>query len=833
MKLRKTHRLFAWAVAAFLTFNAATGAFAAGTGSAPGDLGQTEEEAGAKESATVGPGGFSDLTETEAPSYPQLTAEDIVRLDEGDAEILFDDEGRATFIRGRYSPEKVENYEDAVESLNYVATLLGLTNGALFFCVYQGIDYNTGYTFYLFLQRDGDVTVVNAAIKIYVDPEGYTAALSCSFDPQIGVREDSEGKISAKEAEDVVRSTYPDRDLIVYEDATSQSGVMAQGINIHVWSVYTNNPDLGIGHSDQPFLQHFVTYNGEYLMNLPAGTVSSPLMDNDDALERRAKAMFEGYDPDVWEGEVTLHDGSKTRLKIPVARSREDGKYYLMDLDRKMVVADFNEAIYGSGEYILSSSDTNSGWDDRELLAMYNIGRAYDYYADHGLESVDGCGIPLMILSGVCEADGTPVDNAFFYGYEDGFGMFAISDVNDTVESLDIMAHEYTHGVTTSTMGGNSYVNEMGAINEAFSDIMGNLCELTYSINDLSIAAGRTTEPFEITGTSPFGSTEDQDPVIPDWRVGEMCGRTYRDMSNPVRCNQPAFVGDAFYCMPTDRSDCIGNDFGGVHENSSLLGSIAWVMNEHGLTYENQYSLWMTAMNLMTPKSDYDDILQALIFARKTYGFDEEIDTWLTEAFAQRGMLENSHSYSGIWDGMTFAEYHKDRLGSGTQQWGQIPDGPGMTPDLSGKESETQAQMDDLLGNLARQKEEDGSKTSGDEWMAGVVLDEEGRISREGYGRIELECSEKDREYVVGAILVNPSEVSIAAITCYDKDGIISFLAPEGNYWVWLCVKKGAQTVYYPYIKSGVYEEMTPYSVSGQVVLEDGEITTLPVTDII
>ena len=61
-----------------------------------------------------------------------------------------------------------------------MATLLGLTNGALFFCVYAGVDYTTGYTYYLFLQRDGDVTVVNASIKIYVDPDGYTAALTLS-----------------------------------------------------------------------------------------------------------------------------------------------------------------------------------------------------------------------------------------------------------------------------------------------------------------------------------------------------------------------------------------------------------------------------------------------------------------------------------------------------------------------------------------------------------------------------------------------------------------------------------------------------------------------------
>jgi hypothetical protein len=226
-----------------------------------------------------------------------------------------------------------------------------------------------------------------------------------------------------------------------------------------------------------------------------------------------------------------------------------------------MLVADYKEATYGSGEYVISSSDTNSGWKDKELLAMYNIGRVYDYYADHGLYSVDGSGIPIAILSGVCEADGTPVDNAYFNGFRDGFGLFAISDINDSVECLDIMGHEFTHGITSYSMGGSSYVNELGAINEAFSDIMGNLCELTYAINDLSISRGTTTGQFEITGTSEYGSSDDPDPAYPDWRIGEMGGRIYRDMSDPVAYRQPAFVRDAYYCLPTGHSNVVGNDY--------------------------------------------------------------------------------------------------------------------------------------------------------------------------------------------------------------------------------------------------------------------------------
>ncbi len=821
-----------------------------------------------------------DMMAMTEKTYPQLTAEDIVRLDGGDAEILYDDAGRATFIRGRYSPEKVTNPEEAAESLNYVSGLLGLTKGALLFCVYQGIDYTTGYTFYLFLQRDGDVSVLNASVKIYVDPDGYTAALSCSFNPATGIREETPGSISAEEAEQIVRDSFPDQNLTVYPGRTVRTGIMEEEKLQHVWAVFSDNPAVHSGNSDLPYLQHFVSYNGQYVMNLPCGTLETPLLQKDDALERKAKAMFEGYDSTAWTGDVTLHDGSTVSLTVPVARSREDGRYYLMDLDRMILVADYKEAVYGSGEYRISSSDTNSGWKDKELIALYNIARVYDYFNDHGYPSVDGCGIPLAILSGVCDQTGAAIDNAYFNGYWNGFGNFAISDINDTVECLDVMAHEFTHGITSYSMGGSSYVNDLGAINEAYSDIMGNLCELTYALNDLSISRGRTTGQFEITGTSPYGSTDDPNPKFPDWRIGEMGGRTYRDMSNPVRFLQPAFVEDAYYCEPASHSNNLGNDYGGVHENSSLLGSIAWEMNTHGLNYEKQYSLWMTAMNMMTPKSDYDDILQALIFARKTYGMEPEIDTWLSEAFAKRGMLEHSRSFSKTWDGMTFRQYHADTLkvlepqqpdSSGTSDGldsfltGGTGQGrtPGSEPETSGSADspdsslsvpEGDAVSDSMAGIIEIPVSGNATGITGEnvtdavtgsvsspslegkaeKWLEGVGLDQEGRIAREGFGRIDFDIAPEDRDLLVGVNVLEAYTGYVIAVNCPDEEGHVSFLLPEGIYWLVLGVGRGGpnQIEFWPYTQGGSYRPQDYLTVFGEVEVKAGQKMELPLADV-
>lgn len=858
-------KIMALFLAALLCGSAAGRTMAENIGGILGTLVQTEEQTGQSSDPKLTQEEQTGRSfdpqpaaeeQTEPPSYPQLTAEDIVRLDGGDAELLYDEEGRVTFIRGRYSPEKVENYEDAVESLNYVATLLGLTKGALFFCVYAGIDRTTGYTYYLFLQRDGDVTVVNASIKIYVDPEGYTAALSCSFQPSTGIREETAGRISREEAQQIVISQYPDLNLRVYEEATTQAGIMEDERNIHVWSVFTNHPEMASGDSDLPYLQHFVSYRGEYLMNLPCSTISQPLLQKDDALERKAKAMFDGYEPQTWTGRVTLHDQSQAEITVPVARSLSDGRYYLMDLERKMLVADYQEATYGSGEYVISSSDTNSGWKDKELLAMYNIGRVYDYYADHGLYSVDGSGIPIAILSGVCEADGTPIDNAYFNGFRDGFGLFAISDVNDSVECLDIMGHEFTHGITSYSMGGSSYVNALGAINEAFSDIMGNLCELTYAINDLSISRGTTTGQFEITGTSEYGSSDDPDPAYPDWRIGEMGGRIYRDMSDPVAYRQPAFVNDAYYCLPTGHSNAAGNDYGGVHINSSLLGSIAWEMNERGLDYEKQYSLWMTAMNMMTPKSDYDDICQAMIFARKTYGWEEKADAWIEEAFAKRGLLEDARSQSGKWDGTTFEEYNREALMGSTVAAGETAGALEAMAEVPEEITGIAGEIDVAAGEIEGATKENGTAAEMDagisegisgfiegitgvlnkkaDWLDGVGLDEDGRITREGFGRIELDTALEDAQILVGVAVIEPYTYATLNLNCPDENGHVSFLLPEGNYWLCLCASHAgpAQTIFWPYTKSGTYEPYGPLTAFGTVEVKAGSSVVLPVGDV-
>ena len=66
----------------------------------------------------------------------QLTETDIQKMNDNKAVFVYSDENYVTTLVGKYYDEKINDYEDAVESLNGVASLIGLSAGSEFFCVF-------------------------------------------------------------------------------------------------------------------------------------------------------------------------------------------------------------------------------------------------------------------------------------------------------------------------------------------------------------------------------------------------------------------------------------------------------------------------------------------------------------------------------------------------------------------------------------------------------------------------------------------------------------------------------------------------------------------------
>ena len=187
-----------------------------------------------------------------------------------------------------------------------------------------------------------------------------------------------------------------------------------------------------------------------------------------------------------------------------------------------------------------------------------------------------------------------------------------MSDANHASDCVDVCGHEYTHGITRHSMQGIYYQNETGAINEAYSDIMVNLAEMR-----LDYTYDRT------------------------WLYEERSGDYQRNLGNPNDREQPAYVGDVYYRPPVQAPDFSLNDYGGVHYNNSLIGHIAYLMDQTGMTYEQQISMWINSIEVINPLSNYEDLHAALLFSLKMNGMLQEYGPALNKAFKDAGLNED------------------------------------------------------------------------------------------------------------------------------------------------------------------------------------------------
>jgi bacillolysin len=200
--------------------------------------------------------------------------------------------------------------------------------------------------------------------------------------------------------------------------------------------------------------------------------------------------------------------------------------------------------------------DSDNEWRDGAVVDAHAYsGYSYDYYFKrHGRRGLDDTGraaINYVHFLPQSEA----YNNAFFdtvdvsLNYGDGDG----ETFNFFSSALDVVAHELTHGVTyfTSNL---IYLNESGALNEAFSDVMGAAVEWF----------------FEPEGVGRMRA---------DWKVAEdlflRFGPFIRSYEDPAAAGDPDHYSVRCLC-PEDF------DNGGVHINSAIVNHAYYLMVQGG-----------------------------------------------------------------------------------------------------------------------------------------------------------------------------------------------------------------------------------------------------------
>ena len=233
--------------------------------------------------------------------------------------------------------------------------------------------------------------------------------------------------------------------------------------------------------------------------------------------------------------------------------------------------------------------------------AHYFAGIVYDYYKAHhgrkGIDGNDGAMISTVHYS-------VQYDNAFWspaakqMGYGDG-GV----DLKPLPAALDVIAHEFTHGVTQATAK-LTYQDATGALNESVSDIFAAFIEHTFQANDSN-----------------------------NFLIGELIGKNgpLRNMIHPaseeLQYPQPDHMQVYFETK---------QDNGGIHINSGIpnnamalmtiggTNDVSKVQLPRGIGWEKSEKIWYHALtNFFMSTDDFETAAQKTISAAEDLGLAE------------------------------------------------------------------------------------------------------------------------------------------------------------------------------------------------------------------
>ena len=248
--------------------------------------------------------------------------------------------------------------------------------------------------------------------------------------------------------------------------------------------------------------------------------------------------------------------------------------------------------------------------DDPAVNQAYdNFGETYKFYWEVlNRDSLDDQGMP---IHGMVHFD-TDYNNAFWDG--EGHMWFGDGDgtlFSDFTNSLDVIGHELTHGVTQYTAN-LAYSGQSGALNESLSDVFGSLVE--------QYAKQQTVEQA--------------DWLIGAEVVGPQLAPALRSMKAPGTANQ-------YDKQPKDMDGFVvtNRDNGGVHTNSGIPNRAFYLAAEAlgGFAWEVAGRIWYAAMNdaRLRPNSRFAAFAQATVRAATAIGggADSEPTKAVTEAW--------------------------------------------------------------------------------------------------------------------------------------------------------------------------------------------------------
>ena len=258
--------------------------------------------------------------------------------------------------------------------------------------------------------------------------------------------------------------------------------------------------------------------------------------------------------------------------------------------------------------------------DPSAIRANRNALDTLKYYQDvHGRDSYDNQGTGTISVVHV----GHQFNNAFwsarlkFMAYGDGDGVL----FGDFTLGRDVAGHEMTHAVISETSK-LLYTGQSGALNEAFADFFGKMIE-----NQNNWRVGRNIFLIKGDPKTPEAMRDLSNPATLTFKFKDESGKK---VSRPY----PKIVSE----MLEPSGPCIkDNDYCYVHSNSTVVGHLAFLLDQKIGRQKNEKLLYAVLTQYLTSTSDFNAASVAISDACQAL-YDEKTCADVRDALSEVGL---------------------------------------------------------------------------------------------------------------------------------------------------------------------------------------------------
>jgi hypothetical protein len=327
----------------------------------------------------------------------------------------------------------------------------------------------------------------------------------------------------------------------------------------------------------------------------------------------------------LWGGTRRASDSGRETLQVDDRlRARRDIRPPEMAAPRlpglaTRVVHTANNTETLPGEVARSDGDPPVG-DLAVDEAFDSSGQTLDLFeTQFGRRSIDGRGGTVSITVHY----GRDYDNAFWDGTQLVFGDGDAQIFERFTKPMDVMAHEFTHGVTQFTVG-LAYQGQPGALNESISDVFASMAKQ------------------RVLG---------QNAAQADWLIGERLfmpginARALRSMKDPGTAYDDPRIGHDLQVGSMTDYVYTDDDNGGVHINSGIPNrAFALAALEiGGASWEKAGQVWYETLvnGELGPQTGFESFAQAAVdSAYRLYPNNASVAEQIRAAWVEVGLLQ-------------------------------------------------------------------------------------------------------------------------------------------------------------------------------------------------